>query len=150
MPKQGQSANQPNHIIKDMYLEINNIAQGINIGIFVLVLATPSFYDFKLQFYSTPLFATASLLISVIFWTRYYFDTEILDRSYTVVSAVWFFCYLISQGVSISLVTQPAHWFLSTGIFLFFGAGFYALNIIEIRRKQRRDAISLPQKFVVW
>ena len=150
MPKQNKNANRPNHIIKDMYLEINNIAQGINIGIFVLVLATPTFYDFQSQFFSTPIYATVSLLISVIFWTRYYFDTEILDRSYTVISAVWFFCYLISQGVSISLVTQPADWFLSTGVFLFFGAGFYALNIIEIRRKQSSDTISLPQKFVIW
>ncbi len=150
MPKQNKNANRPNHIIKDMYLEINNIAQGINIGIFVLVLATPSFYEFKSQFFSTPLFAIASLIISVIFWTRYYFDTEILDRSYTVFSAIWFFCYLISQGVSISLVNQPANWFLSTGVFLFFGAGFYALNIIEIRRKLRNDAISIPQKFVIW
>ena len=145
-----KSGKRPNHIIKDMYLEINNIAQGINIGIFVLVLASPSFYDFKSQFFSTPIFAIASLLISVIFWTRYYFDTEILDRSYTVLSAVWFFCYLISQGVSISLVTQPADWFLSTGVFLFFGAGFYALNMNEIRRKQRKNAISLPKKFVTW
>jgi len=150
MPKQSNRAKHPNHIIKDMYLEINNIAQGINIGIFVLVLATPSFYDFQSQFFSTPLFAIASLVISVIFWTRYYFDTEILDRSYTVISAVWFFCYLISQGVSISLVTQPADWFLSTGVFLFFGAGFYALNITEIRRKQKKDAISLTEKFVSW
>lgn len=150
MPKQSKGGQHPNHVIKDMYLEINNIAQGINIGIFVLVLATPSFYDFQSQFFSTPLFAIASLIISVIFWTRYYFDTEILDRSYTVISAVWFFCYLISQGVSISLVTYPADWFLSTGVFLFFGAGFYALNIIEIRRKQRSDALSLPKKFVLW
>lgn len=55
-----------------MYLEINNIAQGINIGIFVLVLSTPGFYDFQPEYYSTPLFALASLCISVIFWARFF------------------------------------------------------------------------------
>jgi len=150
VPTKNRNKNHPNRIIKDMYLEINNIAQGINIGIFVLVLASPAFYDFKIQFFSAPIFMLASLLISVIFWTRYYFDTEILDRSYTVLSTVWFFCYLISQGVSISLVTQPANWFFATGAFLFFGAGFYTLNIIEIRRKQKANVISVPKTFIVW
>lgn len=104
-----------------MYLEINNIAQGINIGIFVLVLSTPGFYNFQTAYYSTPLFALASLFISVIFWARYYFDTELLDRSFTVFSAVWFFGYLIAQGISISMVAQPTSWLIGTAVFLFFG-----------------------------
>ena len=150
MPRQKIKNHRPNHIVKDMYLEINNIAQGINIGIFVLVLSTPGFYDFRSEYYSTPLFALSSLFISVIFWARYYFDTEVLDRSFTVFSAIWFFGYLITQGVSISMVTQPSHWLISTAGFLFFGAGFYALNLCEIRRKTRANILSLPTNFVVW
>jgi hypothetical protein len=150
MSEENPTTERPNNIIQDMYLEINNIAQGINIGIFVFVLANPDFYNFQERFYSSPIFILASFLISVIFWTRYYFDTEILNRSYTVVSTVWFFCYLISQGVSISMVTQPANWLFGTGAFLFFGAGFYWLNLIEIRRKENRAAISLPHGFTSW
>jgi len=150
MPEQNPTHPHPNRIIKEMYLEINNIAQGINIGIFVLVLANQDFYRFQERFFSTPIFIIASLIISVIFWTRYYFHTEILDRSYTVISTLWFFCYLISQGISISLVTEPAKWLFGTGVFLFFGAGFYGLNLIEIHRKENRDAISLPEDFTTW
>ena len=133
-----------------MYLEINNIAQGINIGIFVLVLSTPGFYDFRTEYYSTPLFALASLFISVIFWARYYFDTELLDRSFTVLSAIWFFGYLITQGISISMVAQPTNWLMSTAVFLFFGAGFYALNLLEIHRKVKTKVLSLSSRFIVW
>jgi hypothetical protein len=150
MSKQKSTHQRPNHIVRDMYLEINNIAQGINIGIFVLVHSTPGFYDFQPEFYSTPLFALASLFISVIFWARYYFDTELLDRSFTVLSAVWFFGYLITQGISISMVAQPVNWLISTAVFLFFGAGFYALNLWEIRRKRKVKILSLKSNFIVW
>ena len=150
MPKRKSQSSHPNHVVKDMYLEINNIAQGINIGIFVLVLSTPGFYNFRSEYYSTPLFALSSLFISVIFWARYYFDTEVLDRSFTVFSAIWFFGYLITQGVSISMVTQPSHWLISTAGFLFFGAGFYVLNLWEIRRKTQANVLSLPTNYVTW
>ena len=150
MPKIKSQNHNPNHIVKDMYLEINNIAQGINIGIFVLVLSTSDFYNFRDEYYSTPLFALSSLFISVIFWARYYFDTEVLDRSFTVFSAIWFFGYLITQGVSISMVTHPSYWLISTAVFLFFGAGFYALNLWEIHRKAKADILSLSPKFIDW
>jgi hypothetical protein len=134
-----------------MYLEINNIAQGLNVGLFVLVLTTPSFYNsFASSYYSTPLFALTSLVISIIFWTRYYFDTEILNRSFTVLSAFWFFAYVTSQGLSIYFVSVPFAWLLSTGVFLFFGSGFYALNLAEIRRKRRAGLEAAMPDFEAW
>jgi len=142
----------PNHVIKTMYLEINNIAQGLNVGLFVLVLTAPGFYNsFASNYYSTPLLALASLMISIIFWTRYYFDTEILDRSYTALSAFWFFAYVVSQGISISLISIPVAWFLGTGLFLLFGAGFYALNLSEIQRKRTAGmTLTLAPDFEAW
>ena len=90
-------------------------------------------------------------LISIIFWTRYYFDTEILDRSYTALSAFWFFAYVVSQGISISLISIPVAWFLGTGLFLLFGAGFYTLNLSEIQRKRTAGmTLTLAPDFENW
>jgi len=96
------------------------------------------------------LFAVTSLFISVIFWARYYFDTEILNRSFTVISVLWFFAYLISQGVSISFIALPSVWLSSTGVFLFFGCGFYVLNLLEIRRKQKAGVMPMGYLFLNW
>lgn len=141
----------PNDIIKDMYLQINNLSQALNVGIFVVILATPGFYSaIQGSFFSTPFFFAANLFISVIFWARYYFDTEILKRSFTIFSVLWYFAYVISQGVSISLVGTPALWLASTGIFLFFGSGFYAINLVEIRGKTRAGILKLEADFIEW
>ncbi|MEW5870378.1 MAG: hypothetical protein AB1894_13975 [Chloroflexota bacterium] len=86
-----ESLDPPNHIIEDLYLEINNIAQGVTMGIFVLV-----------------------------------------------------------QGISISLVGSPVAWLVSTGLFLFFGSGFYVLNLQEITRKQQAGLIAAWPNFVAW
>jgi len=83
-------------------------------------------------------------------WARYYFDTEILNRSFTVISVLWFFAYLISQGVSISFIALPSVWLLSTGVFLFFGCGFYVLNLLEIRRKQKAGVMPMEYPFLNW
>jgi hypothetical protein len=141
----------PNGIIQDMYLQINNIAQGVNLGLFVLVLvnSTPDQWFSPLN-YSRPIFALVSFSISVVFWARYYFDTEILKRSFTVLSVIWFFAYLISQGVSISCILVPPLWLASTGVFLFLGAGFYVLNLLEIRRKQQAGILSALLLFHDW
>ncbi len=146
-----KNRNSPHLIIKDLYLQINNISQGVNIGLLVVVLATSNFYSsFARTYYSVPLFALTSLFISVIFWARYYFDTEILNRSFTVASVLWFFAYLVSQGVSISFITEPTRWLLSTGVFLLFGSGFYVLNFLEIRRKQKAGIVPKEYPFVNW
>ena len=146
-----KDCNSPHLIIKDLYLQINNISQGVNIGLFVVVLVTSNFYgSFAQTRYSAPLFALTNLFISIVFWARYYFDTEILNRSFTVISVLWFFAYLISQGVSISFITTPTAWLLSTGVFLFFGCGFYVLNLLEIRRKQKAGVMPRDYPFVNW
>ena len=86
----------PNSIIKDLYLEITNIAQGVNIAIFVYIIATRDFFSSLADnYFSTPFIALASLLIVVIFWARYYLDTAILDRSFTPLSVPWFFLYVV-------------------------------------------------------
>jgi len=55
-----------------------------------------------------------------------------------------------SQGISISLIASPSGWLIGTAVFLAFGAGFYVLNLLEIRRKQKVAGISLPFGFVDW
>lgn len=141
----------PNSIIKDLYLEITNIAQGVNIAIFVYIIATRDFVSLTVNnYFSTPFIAIASLLIVVIFWARYYLDTVILNRSFTILSLIWFFLYVVVQGVSISFITDPVAWFMSTSVFLFFGAGFYWLNLREIERKQAAGILPACPEFVRW
>jgi len=141
------NTNLPNPVIKDMYLEINSIAQGVNVGVLVLV-ASDSDNILTANYFSLPVFALTNLLISITFWARYYFDTTILHRSYTPMSVLWFFAYILSQGVSISSIGKPVAWLVSTGVFLFFGFGFYVLNLLEIRRKQ--VAAELPVAYLIW
>ena len=141
----------PNSVVKTLYLEITNIAQGINIAIFVYIVTTGNFFSsLVMNYFSTPLIALTSLLIAVVFWARYYLDTEILDRSFTTLSLTWFFIFVIIQGISISLMTNPFAWLVSTGIFLLFGAGFYLINLGEIRRKQQAGAMPEWPAFVIW
>jgi hypothetical protein len=141
----------PNPVIKQMYLEINNIAQGVNVGLLALVLTTEAFYSsFAARQFSIPLFALTSLITSIIFWSRYYFDTEILERSFTVVSAMWFFITLLTEGISIALITTPLAWLISTALVLFFGAGFYVLNLREIGRKLKGGLTQVTPEFVRW
>lgn len=141
----------PNPVVRDMYLEITNISQGVNVGLLVFVITAQEFYNsFAVNYYSAPLFAVTDLMISVIFWTRYYFDTDILKRSYTAISTIWFFAYLVAQGVSITFVSVPCVWLASTGVFLFFGFGFYVLNLIEIRRQQSQGILPQWPSYVNW
>jgi hypothetical protein len=119
-----QARNLPNPIVKVLYLEITNIAQGANIAILVYVITTHDFLtSWVTGYFSSPLFAFVSLIIVIIFWARYYLDTEILNRSFTILSTFWFFVYVVAEGVSISLLGTPCAWLGSTGVFLFFGAG---------------------------
>lgn len=146
-----ESLDPPNHVIEDLYLEINNIAQGVNMGIFVLVLTNVElFVPFDGHSACTLVLALTSLLVSIVFWARYYFDTAILARSFTLLSATWFFLYVLVQGISISLVGSPTAWLVFTGLFLFFGSGFYVLNLQEIARKQRAGLIAAWPNFVAW
>lgn len=138
-------------IIKDLYLEITNIAQGANIAILVYSITARSFLASLTTGYLSPaIFAIASLLIVVVFWARYYLDTGILERSFTVPAAIWFFAYAVAQGVSISFISTPWAWLAGTGVFLFFGFGFYVLNLSEIRRKQRAGMMPECSAFVDW
>ncbi len=144
--------NPPRPFITDMYLEINSIAQGLNIGLLVLFFSKTDdiFKSLAAGYFSAPMLAVANLLISIVFWTRYYFDTEILKRSHTVFSTSWFFLYVLSQAVSISFIYDPAAWLASTGVFLFFGFGFYVLNLREIGRKQKAGIVPGWPNFVHW
>ena len=141
----------PNSIVYEMYLEITNIAQGINLAALVIVLTTKDFYSsVEGNLYSPYLFSLANFFIIIIFWIRYYFDTEILKRSFTITSAIWFFCYVTAQGISISFLGDSQKWLFSTGIFLAFGAGFYILNILEIRRKSKAKVIHFQPDYILW
>ncbi len=141
----------PNHVVKEMYVEINSISQGLNIGLLVLVITTPEFQaSWRGGSCSAPLLALTNLLISIIFWARYYFDTEILQRSFTIPVTLWFFGYIVAQGVSVTFIAHPVNWLISTGVFLFFGCGFYAFNLMEIRRKQQANLLALPPDFSQW
>lgn len=145
------SLDPPNPIISNMYHEITNISQALNIGLLVLILTSQRFYESIVSFsFSTPLFAFASLLIVVIFWTRFYFDTAILNRSYTLFSTFWFFAYTVVVGTNISFIPSPSLWLLTAGILLFFGAGFYATNLVEIRRKQEAGVLPAWTNFARW
>ena len=141
----------PNPIVQDMYLEITNVAQGANIGFLVGVVAVSNFYATTIDtFFSLPFLAFTDLLITVIFWTRYYFDTQILRRSYRVISTIWFFIYLTTQGIGILFVTEPYIWLGATGVFLLFASGFYALNLMELSRKNKRGVLPLMPAYRQW
>ncbi|MEO8394791.1 MAG: hypothetical protein ABI700_17485 [Chloroflexota bacterium] len=138
-------------IVKDLYLEITNISQGVNIAIFVYIFTTSDFLaSIPASNYGTMLIALASFLGVIIFWVRYYLDTAILDRSFTTLSVTWFFLYVVTQGISISFIGNPSRWFLATSIFLFFGAGFYSLNLMEIRRKLNAGVMASVPRFIGW
>jgi hypothetical protein len=141
----------PNPIIRDMYLEITNISQALNIGLLAYAVTNRPFYsNLGDAYYSPPLFTLSSLIITVIFWTRYHFDTAILNRSYRVSSTLLFFLYGLAQGASVSLVGSPLAWMLATGALLFFGVLFYACNLREIRRKQKAGVVGAWLNFVYW
>src|SRR3972149_5735332 len=116
-------------------MQINNIAQGFAIAILIDALSERfmnSAHSLIIDDFYVLVLALTSLFISIIFWTRYYFDTEVIKRSFSVKSVSWFFLYIVSEGFSFKQITEPFNWLFSTGIFLFFGLGFYVLNLAEI------------------
>ncbi len=140
-----------NPVIRDMYLEINSIAQGLNIGLLVLAVTDAKFLESIITtYYASPLLAISAFIISVNFWVRNYFDTEMLNRSYTMFSSILFFGYVITQGIGISFVSSPLKWFTSTGVFLLFAFAFYAYNLIEIERKQGFGVLPPMPAFIQW
>ena len=141
----------PAELIEKMYMQVNNISQGFAIAILIDALAARfmnNLHAFSTDDFSALILALTSLCISIIFWTRYYFDTFIIKRSFSVRSVVWFFAYVVAEGFSFRQINEPASWFFSTGIFLAFGFGFYLLNLGEIQRKQRNKIrLNLPEKY---
>jgi len=141
----------PPEVIEKMYMQVNNISQGFAIAILIDTLADRFMNNSHLLGWddlSTFVLAFTSLCISIIFWTRYYFDTFIIKRSFSVRSVVWFFAYIVAEGFSFKQINEPANWFFSTGIFLAFGFGFYFLNLAEIKRKQKsKIKLNLPGKY---
>ena len=128
-----------NEVIEKMYLQINSIAQGFAVSILISVLAGFNWPGIIAnRDFATPFFSFASFFISIVFWSRYYFDTVILKRSFGIYAMVWFFLYIVAEGISFTKIGEPVMWLISTGIFLFFGAGFYIFNILEITRKQEK------------
>jgi hypothetical protein len=126
-----------NEVVEKMYLQINSIVQGFAVSILISVLAGFHWPEIIAnRDFATPFFSFASFFISIVFWSRYYFDTVILKRSFGIYAMVWFFLYIVAEGISFTKIGEPVMWLVSTGIFLFFGAGFYIFNILEIRRKQ--------------
>jgi len=64
-------------------------------------------------------------------------------------SIIWFFAYIVAEGFSFKQINEPTNWFVSTGIFLMFGFGFYTLNLAEIKRKQKnKSKMNLPGKYI--
>jgi hypothetical protein len=127
--------NQPNEFVQKMYMQVNNFSQGFAIVILIDSLADrlmEGSRQFVLEDIYVFIFALTSFFISLIFWTRYYFDTEIIKRSFSVKAVVWFFLYIVSEGFSFRQVSEPFYWLISTGVFLLFGCGFYILNLSEI------------------
>lgn len=141
----------PPEVIEEMYMQVNNISQGFAIAILIDTLADRfmnSSHIFGWDDLGTLILALSSLCISIIFWTRYYFDTFIIKRSFSVRSVVWFFAYIVAEGFSFRQIFEPINWFFSTGIFLAFGFGFYFLNLAEIKRKQKsKIRLNLPGKY---
>jgi hypothetical protein len=142
----------PPEVVEKMYMQVNNISQGFAIAILIDTLAERfmnSSHTFDNGDISVLLLAFTSLCISIIFWTRYYFDTFIIKRSFSVRSMVWFFAYIVAEGFSFKQIDKPINWFVSTGIFLAFGFGFYVLNLGEIQRKQKgKIKLNLPEKYI--
>ena len=142
----------PSEVVEKMYMQVNNISQGFAIAILIDTLAkrfTNGYLTYDNGDFSALLLAFTSLCISIIFWTRYYFDTFIIKRSFSVRSMVWFFAYVVAEGFSFKQIDKPINWFVATGIFLVFGIGFYILNLAEIQRKQKdRVKLNLPEKYV--
>ena len=141
----------PPEVIEKMYMRVNNISQGFAIAILIDALADQfmnNLHSFAWDDFNTLVLAFTSLCISIIFWTRYYFDTFIIKRSFSVRSLVWFFAYIVAEGFSFKQINEPANWFFSTGIFLAFGFGFYFLNLAEIKRIQKsKIKLNLPKKY---
>ena len=142
----------PSPTINTMYTEITNISQGINIGLFVFVVTDQSFRDsIATSLYSTPVFAVTSLVMTLIFWTRFYFDTDILKRSYSVLSTLLFFLFAISMGANILFLKSPRDWLFSASAVLFIGVAFYSYNLNEIRRKLDGGvALELSPIYISW
>lgn len=121
------------------------------VGLLVLAVTDTKFIEsITTTYYASPILAISALIISVNYWVRNYFDTEIIKRSFTVFSSALFFGYVITQGISISFVSSPPKWFISTGVFLLFALVFYAYNLNEIARKQRLGVLASMSVFVQW
>lgn len=141
----------PPEVVEKMYMQVNNISQGFAVAILIDTLADRFMNNshlFDWADISVLILAFTSLCISIIFWTRYYFDTFIIKRSFSVRAVVWFFAYIVAEGFSFKQIDEPSNWFFSTGIFLAFGFGFYFLNLAEIKRKQKsKIKLNLPEKY---
>lgn len=148
MAKSNQPA-KPIEFVQKMYMQINNIAQGFAVAILIEALAerfmNGAYSLVADDFYILNL-ALTSLFISIIFWTRYYLDTEVIKRSFSVRSVTWFFLFIVSEGFSFKQISEPVNWLFSTGIFLFFGFGFYILNLAEIPKPKKKQKNRLKTK----
>jgi len=139
----------PAEFVHTMYLRINNISQGFAVAILIQSLSERfmnASHNLIVDDFYILVLALTSLFISIIFWTRYYFDTEVIKRTFSVKSVTWFFLYIIAEGFSFKQITEPANWLFSTGIFLFFGFGFYLLNLSEIPKIEKREISRLKTK----
>jgi len=65
-------------------------------------------------------------------------------------STLWFFIYVLAQGISISVIRWPVYWLAGTGAFLLFAAGFYILNLAELKRKHAAGILPQWPNFVAW
>jgi hypothetical protein len=154
MPEDKTISSKPHattEVVEKMYMQINNISQGFAIAILIDVLAQRflnNVHIINIEDFTALLLGLTSLSISIVFWTRYYFDTFIIKRSFSVRSIVWFFAYIVSEGVSFKQINQPVNWCVSTGIFLLFGFGFYILNLREIYKKRgNKFKLNLPNEY---
>lgn len=144
---------EPTEFVQKMYLRINNISQGFAVALLIQSLSECFMNEHHISsvddFYTLTLSFT-SLFISIIFWTRYYFDTQAIKRSFSVKSVTWFFLYVIAEGFSFRQIEEPVNWLVSTGIFLLFGVGFYILNLSEIPAENNKHSHRIKQKVNIF
>ncbi len=139
-----QMATNARSLLPDLHLTVASVIQGITIAIigeeiyrFVVGLRPP--YDvYVLTSYTFCVFALASFLVSLLFWTRFVHGGILTYRTFTYATNVVFFALAIAQILTFRSIGQPGMWSLWAAITAFLASALH-------RNTSHRFDTTLPQ-----
>lgn len=144
---QVQIARNARSLLPDLHLTVASVIQGITIAIigeeiyrFVVGLRTP--YD-ALTSYTFGVFALASFLMSLLFWTRFVHGGILTYRTFTYATNALFFALAIAQILTFRSTGQPGMWSLWAAITAFLASALHRYTSHRLDRAVPKDEFSV-------